>query len=59
MIFQGTVGKGQTEPFTGGRFWFNVSAPENLVIKVRGEKINIGGYRPQVVTVTPSTWHLG
>jgi cytoskeleton protein RodZ len=59
VIFQGTVGKGQTEPFTGGRFWFNVSAPENLVIKVRGEKINIGGYRPQVVTVTPSTWHLG
>ena len=59
VIFQGTVARGQTEPFTGRRFWVNVSSPENLVIRVRGERIDIGGYRPQVVTVTPSSWHLG
>jgi hypothetical protein len=59
VVFEGTVAQGQTEPFAGGRFWFNVSAPENLVIRVRGKKIQIGGYRPRVVTVTPSTWHLG
>jgi cytoskeleton protein RodZ len=59
VIFEGTVAQGQTEPFAGGRFWFNVSAPENLVIRVRGAKIQIGGYRPRVVTVTPTSWHLG
>ena len=59
VIFQGTVARGQTEPFTGNRFWLDVSAPENLTIRVRGEKIQIGGYRPRVVTVTPSSWHLG
>ena len=58
VIFQGTVARGQSEPFLGGRFWINVSSPENLVIRVRGEKIQVGGYRPQVVTVTPASWHV-
>ena len=59
VVFQGTVARGQTEPFAGTRFWLNVSAPENLVIRVRGVRILIGGYQPRVVTVTPSSWHLG
>jgi cytoskeletal protein RodZ len=59
VLFQGTVARGQTEPFVGTRFWIDVSAPENLVIRVRGERIHVTGYRPQVVTVTPSSWHLG
>jgi hypothetical protein len=59
VLFQGTVVRGQPKKFLGGRFWLNVSSPENLVIRVRGEPINVGGYRPRVVTVTPSSWHLG
>jgi cytoskeleton protein RodZ len=59
VIFQGTVGRGQTEPFAGRWFWVNVSSPENLVIKVRGKKIHLVGYRPRVITVTPTSWHLG
>ena len=59
VIFQGTVARGQTDRFAGGRFWVNVASPESLVIRVRGKKIHIGGYRPRVVTVTPSSWHLG
>jgi helix-turn-helix protein len=59
VLFQGTVAPGQPIPFAGGRFWVNVASPERLVIKVRGKKINLGGYRPRVVTVTPSSWHLG
>jgi cytoskeleton protein RodZ len=59
VVFQGTVARGQTEPFTGSRFWVNVSSPENLVIRVRGKKIVLGGYRPRVITVTPTSWHLG
>jgi cytoskeleton protein RodZ len=58
-IFQGTVARGQTVPFAGSRFWINVSSPENLVIKVRGERISVNGNHPQVVTVTPSSWHFG
>jgi hypothetical protein len=57
VIFQGTIGRGQTEPFLGGAFWINVSSPENLVIKVRGKKIRVGGHRPRVIRVTPTTWH--
>jgi helix-turn-helix protein/uncharacterized protein DUF4115 len=59
VLFQGTVTRGQTMPFAGGRFWVNVASPERLVIKVRGKQISLGGYRPRVVTVTPSSWHLG
>jgi hypothetical protein len=59
VVFQGTVGRGHTEPFVGRRFWVNVSSPENLVVKVRGRRIPLGGYRPRVITVTPSAWHVG
>ena len=59
VIFPGTVARGQTDRFAGGRFWVNVASPESLVIMVRGKKIHIGGYRPRVVTVTPTSWHLG
>ena len=59
ILFQGTIGRGETEPFAGQRFWVTVSAPENLVIKVRGKKIHVGGYRPRVIRVTPTTWKAG
>jgi cytoskeleton protein RodZ len=59
VLFQGTVAPGAAVPFPGSRFWIDVSSPENLVIRVRGEKIALRGYRPQVVTVTPGSWHLG
>ncbi|MBV8080389.1 MAG: helix-turn-helix domain-containing protein [Actinobacteria bacterium] len=59
VLFEGTVARGQTEPFAGTHFWVNVSSPENLVIRVRGKKISLVGYRPRVVTVTPTSWHLG
>jgi hypothetical protein len=59
VLFQGTVARGQTVPFAGARFWVNVSSPENLVIKIRGETIHVTGFHPQVLTVTPSSWHLG
>jgi hypothetical protein len=59
VLFQGTVVRGQPQTFAGGRFWVNISSPENLVIKVRGEKLQMSGGHPQVVTVTPSAWHLG
>jgi hypothetical protein len=59
VLFEGMVEKGQRYPFTGKRFWLNVSAPENLVIKVGGKRVTVGGYRPRVITVTPTGWHEG
>ena len=55
----GHVARGQHPPFAGTRFWVNVSTPENLVIKVRGERIRLDGLRPRVVTITPASWHVG
>jgi hypothetical protein len=56
VVFQGTIAKGKTEPFRGRHFWLNVSSPENLVIKVGGKRVRVGGYRPRVITVTPAGW---
>jgi hypothetical protein len=56
VVFQGTIAKGETEPFRGKRFWLNVSAPENLAIKVGGKRVSIGGLRPRVITITPAGW---
>jgi hypothetical protein len=56
VVFEGTIAKGETEPFRGKRFWLNVSAPENLVITVGGKRVRVGGYRPRVITVSAAGW---
>jgi hypothetical protein len=58
VLFQGTVGRGEPLAFAGTRFWINVSSPENLVVRLHGTKIPLGGHRPRVITVTPSSWHV-
>jgi helix-turn-helix protein len=58
VVFQGTVARGHTVPFRGSRFWIAISTPEHLVVKVRGKTIHVGGLRPRVITVTPSTWNV-
>jgi hypothetical protein len=58
VVFQGTIERGHTEPFDGRRFWITVSTPENLRIAVRGKTIDVGGFRPRVITVTPKGWKL-
>ena len=57
ILFQGTLGRGETEAFDGKRFWLNIGSPENLVIKIAGRPVHIAGYRPWVLTVTPTGWH--
>jgi hypothetical protein len=56
-LFEGTLEKGETQAFNGRRFWLNVGAPENLVIRIGGRRIDVTGHRPWVLTVTPSGWH--
>ncbi len=57
ILFEGTVNRGKTEPFTGKWFWLNVSAPENLSITVRGKAVPLPGNRPLALTITPSGVH--
>jgi hypothetical protein len=59
VVFQGTIGKGETEPFTGKSYWIDVSTPEHLVITVGGRRVAIAGRRPRVITVTPNGWQAG
>ena len=56
ILFEGTLERGDTQAFTGRRFWLNVGAPENLVIRVGGRRVHVAGYRPWVLTVTPAGW---
>src|SRR3954454_18936144 len=56
ILFEGTLERGETQAFSGTRFWLNVGAPENLVVTVGGKRVHLGGYRPWVVTVTSSGW---
>lgn len=56
ILFAGTLSKGETQVFNGKSFWLNVGAPENLLIKVGGKNVHIPGYRPWVLTVTPTGW---
>jgi cytoskeletal protein RodZ len=56
-LFEGTLDRGETRAFTGATFWLNVGAPENLDIRVAGRRVHVAGYRPWVLTVTPSGWH--
>ena len=57
ILYEGTLERGQVQSFSGNRFWLNLGAPENLVIKVAGKRVHIAGYRPWVLTVTPTGWH--
>jgi cytoskeleton protein RodZ len=57
ILFEGTLERGHAQTFSGTTFWLNLGSPENLVIKVAGKRVHIAGYRPWVLTVTPTGWH--
>jgi hypothetical protein len=56
VLFSGTLERGDMQAFNGRRFWLNVGAPENLVIRVGGRRVHVAGFRPWVLTVTPTGW---
>jgi hypothetical protein len=59
VVFQGTVERGQRYPFTGKRYWLDISTPEHLVVTVGGKRVPLHGKRPKVITVTPNGWQAG
>jgi hypothetical protein len=58
IVFEGTLGRGDAQAFSGTRFWLNVAAPENLAIEAAGKRLRLAGHRPWVLTVTlaPLRW---
>jgi helix-turn-helix protein len=54
QLFEGTIGKGRVEPFSGRHFWVSLSSPENLIVIVGGKAVPLAGGKPVVLTVTPS-----
>jgi hypothetical protein len=57
ILYEGTLEQGHVQSFSGKRFWLNLGAPENLVIKVAGKRVHIAGLRPWVLTVSSTGWH--
>jgi Helix-turn-helix domain/RodZ C-terminal domain len=52
QVFQGTLERGRSVPFTSKRLWINMGAPENLVVKVNGKARRLPSGSPSVVIVT-------
>jgi cytoskeleton protein RodZ len=52
LLYQGTLEKGQTQRFVAKRLWVNAGAPENLRVKLNGDRVTIGMREPVVVLVS-------
>jgi cytoskeleton protein RodZ len=51
VLFEGTIERGKSQPFTQKRVWVNVAVPENLAVKIRGHRAGVP--RATVLIVTP------
>jgi hypothetical protein len=52
VLFEGTIDKGKSQPFTQKRVWVNVALPQNLVVKIKGHPHRVP--RAEVLIVTPT-----
>jgi hypothetical protein len=51
VLFEGTIDRGKSQPFTQKRVWVNVAVPENLAVKIQGHAARVP--RARVLIVTP------
>jgi hypothetical protein len=51
VLFEGTIDRGKSQPFTQKRVWVNVAVPENLAVKIQGHRARVP--RASVLIVTP------
>src|SRR5581483_10848064 len=54
LIFQGTLERGRSLPFTGRKLWLYAGSPENLALELNGRSVIVGGGRPRYLVVTPT-----
>ena len=63
LLYQGTLERGQSQPFSAGRLWLNVGSPESLRLRLNGRTVRVGGSCPRVLVITPhsltSSAHCG
>lgn len=50
-LYQGTLERGQTQSFSARRLWLNVGSPENLLLRLNGRVVSIGGACPRVLVI--------
>jgi cytoskeletal protein RodZ len=53
QLFQGVLEKGKSLPVSAKRLWINVGSPENLTVKLNGQRKTIATGKPIVLLVTP------
>jgi hypothetical protein len=53
LLYQGTLEKYESQQFTARRLWLNVGSPENLVLRLNGRVVRIGGNCPRVLEIAP------
>jgi hypothetical protein len=54
LLFQGTLLRGKSVPFSGKRLWLDIGAPANVAVRLNGRKTSIGkGKKPRVLIATP------
>jgi cytoskeleton protein RodZ len=53
QLFQGHLEQGKSLPLSSKRLWINVDKPENLIVKLNGERKTIPTGKPMVLLVTP------
>ena len=52
LLFQGTLLRGKSQPFSAKRLWVDVAAPANVVFRLNGRKHRIPGAKARVLIVT-------
>jgi hypothetical protein len=50
-LYQGTLERGQSQSFSARRLWLNVGSPENLLLRLNGRPVSIGGACPRVLVI--------
>ena len=55
LLYQGTLEKGQVQRFVARKLWVNAGTPENLRVKLNGERVTIGMHKPVVVLIAANS----
>ena len=51
-VYQGTLDSGQAQAFTAKRLWLTIGTPENVLLKLDGRLLKVGGAKPCLLIVT-------
>ena len=51
-VYQGTLDNGQAQAFTAKRLWLTIGTPENVLLKLDGRLLKVGGAKPCLLIVT-------